>query len=118
MDLFDLEMRRLRILRTTQQEERESKKLKAEAARKKKEEEEMRQQLKTMTARKTFEDTDEIIYQDKMKSVVKAMQDATKTTTTDLVTETTTKVLATYQSKSKLNYATLMLLIIAFSTTF
>ena len=97
VELFNLEMAKLRILRKTQTEEQEARK--AEEIRRKEEMERanLLNELKSAASRRAIEDNEEQQLQNRMKDCVQEMTDASSDS--DLL-KAMTKVLACYQSKS------------------
>ena len=102
VELFNLEMAKLRILRKAQREEKEAKLAEEKKRKEELERAKLLSDLKNVASRKLLEDSEDQALQNKMKACVHEMSDATSSNDSDLL-KAITKVLACYQSKLKSN---------------
>ena len=99
LELFKLEMSKLRLLQIAQQEERDVVRKKEEERTKKDEEERLQEQWKALVEKRSREEIDETLQLNHMKDVVKEMQETAKSSEMTPAMAGVTKVLAAYQSK-------------------
>ena len=97
LELFELEMGKLRILRKTYKDEKEEEERIASEERNRQEQALVHQQMKSLMEQKSQEDVEESVHRNKMKAAVTCMREALAATPRDPLTEATIRVLSVYQ---------------------
>ena len=99
LELYELEMGKLRILRRTYKEEKEEQEKIASEERNRQEQAMVHEQMKSLMEQKSQEDQDESVHRNKMKAAVACMREALAANPCDPLTEATIRVLSVYQGK-------------------